>query len=82
MGCSRVVFEGDSLQVVQAVCNDQAWNRYAQLIADVHTMLHEFPFHKVQYVSIDANKVAHRLAKLAVNRSCDYVWIDECLSPV
>jgi len=32
-------------------------------------MLHKFPFHKVQYVSKDANKVAYGLAKLAVNRS-------------
>jgi hypothetical protein len=73
IGCQRVVFEGDSMQVEQAVCDDQAWNRYAQPIADVRTILHEFPFHKVQYVSRDANKVAHGLVKLAVNRVCDYV---------
>jgi len=45
-------------------------------------MLHKFPFHKVQCVSKDANKVAYGLAKLAVNRSCDHVWIDECPSSV
>jgi hypothetical protein len=50
---------------------------YAQLIADVHTMLNEFPFHKVQYLSRDASKVVHGLAKQIVNRSCDFMWIDE-----
>jgi len=82
LGCPRVVFEGDSMQVVQALNNGQAWNRYAQLLVDVRTLSHGFTFHKIQLVSRDANKVAHDLAKLVVTQPCDSMWIGECPSPI
>jgi ribonuclease HI len=82
VGCQRVVFEGDSLQVVQLVNNAQCWNRYGQLLEDVRTFLAEFHFHVVQHVSLEANKVAHELAKLAIYRSFDSMWIGECPSSI
>jgi hypothetical protein len=39
LGCQQVVFEWDSMQVVQTLCNAQGWSRYAQLLEDVRTML-------------------------------------------
>jgi hypothetical protein len=40
LGCQWVVFEGDSMQVVQNLCRAQPWNHYDQLLEDVRTRLH------------------------------------------
>lgn len=82
LGYQRVIFEGDSKQVVQNICRAQPWNLYDQLLEDMRTRLQGLQYHEVVHVSRKANKVAHGLAKLALNRSTDYVWIDECPSSI
>jgi phage tail protein X len=78
-----VEFEGDSLEVVQAVNRESpCWKSYGHLIADIQTKL--LVFHR--YICSPAcghadqiiYKAAHGLAKLAVNLSLDFVWNGIC----
>jgi hypothetical protein len=39
LGYKRVIFEGDSMQVVQSMNQEQPWGRYAQLLDDVRAQL-------------------------------------------
>jgi hypothetical protein len=39
LGYKRVIFEGDALQVVQSMNQEQPWGRYAQLLDDVRAQL-------------------------------------------
>lgn len=83
MGFRRVVFEGDSLNVVSAMCQDNpCWSSYGQLIEDTRIRFHSLQFYAVRNVDRATNKVAHSLAKMALNRSLDYVWVEEYLSSI
>jgi hypothetical protein len=52
LGCARVIFEGDSLTIVNAVCQDvPCWSNYDQLIEDTHTLLQGFDhYHVVRHI--------------------------------
>jgi hypothetical protein len=83
LGLQRVVFEGYTVQVVQAMCTESpAWSCYAQLLENTRACLQSLKFYSVKHVCQEANKVAHCLAKLAVNQSLDHVWIGECPSSI
>lgn len=60
----------------KAVCNQA----YGQIIEDIRTSFHSFPYVDVYHVKRGANMAAHVLAKCAISQSLDKVWIGECPS--
>lgn len=78
MGLSKVVLEGDALEVVGALCNeDGVLGRYGPIIQDIKASLGFFQDVVVQHVKRDANGEAHRLAKLALTFEDNRVWRED-----
>lgn len=71
----RAIFEGDSLEVVQALRREEpSWCHYGQLIADTRAKLHSLQYWSPVHVNREANEVSHCLAKAAFSQSLDCIW--------
>ncbi|XP_059453477.1 uncharacterized protein LOC132184014 [Corylus avellana] len=83
MGYLSIILEGDAKVVIEAVLsNEPDWSRRGHLIDDIRTALTSFTQWKMAYVQRDANKAAHRLARMATAQSMDKVWtfdFPECI---
>lgn len=78
-GFQRVILEGDTLEIIQALRNaESSWRRYGQLLMDMRTKLNSLQFWMAHHVKSTANKVSHRLAKTALSLSLHKVWNWEC----
>jgi hypothetical protein len=74
IGFQRTIFEGDSLNVVNALCMEgSCWNRFGQLIEDTKERLSSLHSAKVRHTLREANQAAHILAKFALSTSIDRV---------
>lgn len=83
LGYTKVVFEGDSLLIVEAVGQGSPCSRnFGQLIEDTRIVLQSFQSFTVQHVKRVANQAAHVLATLALSQLIDFVWRGECPSPI
>ena len=68
------MLEGDALEVVQALNRYEGnWGSYGQLIIDVKEMLSHSPMWCIRHTNCIANGVAHKLAKLALEMSENYM---------
>ena len=68
IGLRRVVFEGDSALVINAITQEGAkFSTYGHIIVDIHCLDAEFQFVNFNYVSRVCNCVADALAKKAKN---------------
>lgn len=75
MRLANIVFEGDSLEVVNALKNeDSCWTRYGMMINDAKKGLLCIPKWEVTHVKRRANAVAHTLAKHALIFGENKVW--------
>jgi ribonuclease HI len=67
MGIQRVQLEGDANNVITAVNSGEPdGSSRGQITEDIREMLKGVPWWEMNYVSRDQNKVAHKLAALAV----------------
>lgn len=64
----RLILEGDSHEIVQALLQGGlCWSRYGYLIEEARHKLNGLQELSVTHTQREANKVAHRLAKAALN---------------
>jgi len=77
MGFQKVVLEGDSQVIVQALNSESVCAvAYASLVADTRTLLQTFPAWCVDFIRREGNVVAHHLARLAVSNRVFQVWVE------
>ncbi|XP_059454956.1 uncharacterized protein LOC132185163 [Corylus avellana] len=77
-GVQQLILEGDAKQIIEAIKDEgQNLSLLGQLIEDVRIGLNAIPMWNVEHVHREANKVAHRLAKLALTQANDIVWLEE-----
>ncbi|XP_058784658.1 uncharacterized protein LOC131659490 [Vicia villosa] len=66
MEMQNVIFECDSLRMVQAIHGKfQGVSEFSCIISSIHRLLFNFPNFKVKFVKRQANMVAHSIAKAA-----------------
>lgn len=69
-GLSKVVLEGDALQVVTALNSSTGnWSSYGHLIEEARSQLNDLHTWRVRHVRRHLNGAAHRLAKEALTLS-------------
>ncbi|XP_059456541.1 uncharacterized protein LOC132186577 [Corylus avellana] len=74
----QLIVEGVAKQITDAIQDEgQNHSLLGRLIDDVRLGLNAIPKLKVEHVNREANKVAHRLAKLALTQANDIVWLEE-----
>jgi ribonuclease HI len=72
MGVFDVILEGDSLEVVNAIKEDQnSRRRYGHILDDIKIVLSSLRSWEVMHVKRDANMAAHRLTKEASKTHLD-----------
>jgi hypothetical protein len=77
LGFNDVLLEGDSLEVVQALCKEECtWGRNGTLIKDSKLLLQQVHVWKACHVKRSANETTHRLAKLAL-RCEERLWRED-----
>jgi hypothetical protein len=78
MDCNSVILEGDSMEVVQALRNDEvSWGRYSAVIHDAKILLCNVSQWRVCHVRRIGNMAAHKLAKLALSLGEERVWKED-----
>lgn len=75
LGLRRVMFEGDSLIVVNALLKDEdCWSLYGQVLNDARAKLNGLGEWEILHVRRVANVAAHNLARLALTMDEDRLW--------
>lgn len=78
MGFQQVIFEGDSLRMVQALKQDSpSLSPFSQLLEDICTRLSSLVVFEVHHIYQEANLVTHHLARLAILSSLDHIWVED-----
>lgn len=78
VGIGRVVVEGDSKMVVQALMSKNSnLASYGLLVQDAYVFARNFSKLSYPHTKRDGNKVAHNLVKLATNFSDCVVWMKD-----
>jgi hypothetical protein len=77
LGFNDELLEGDSLEVVQALCKECTWGRYGNLINDSKLLFQQVHVWKACHVKRSANEAAHWLAKLALTMSEERIWRED-----
>ncbi|XP_042942660.1 uncharacterized protein LOC122276827 [Carya illinoinensis] len=78
LNMTRVIFEGDALNVIRAVNNpDSSWEWHGQLVEDIKEVLKNRNSWKVIHSYRESNCVAHFLAKMSFNVNEERIWIKE-----
>jgi ribonuclease HI len=68
LGYDRVIFEGDSLLVVEAVGHEgPCWRNFGHIIEEIRTLFGGFHSFEVKHVKRVANQAAHGLANLVLS---------------
>ncbi|XP_059436514.1 uncharacterized protein LOC132169501 [Corylus avellana] len=85
-GVQDVILEGDSLIVVKALQAEiEDLSPYGHLIDEARMLLRHFRTAQVRHVKRNSNKAAHGLAKEAVRKCIDNIWMEEmppCISDI
>jgi hypothetical protein len=64
LGFQRVIFEGDALEIVNALRQDSpCWSHYGQMIEDTKVLLYSFPSWSIRHTEREANEAVHCCAK-------------------
>jgi ribonuclease HI len=80
-GVQQLILEGDAKQIIDAIrAKDGNDSMIGHLIDDVRQSLRGISRWQVNHVLREANRVAHELAKLALKKENDNVWVEECPS--
>jgi hypothetical protein len=76
LGLDYIVFEGDSLEVVNVMKNENySWARYGMMLNATKVGLLSFPTWEFKHVRRGANVATHRLAKQAIVIGETRVWL-------
>ncbi|XP_059462829.1 uncharacterized protein LOC132191757 [Corylus avellana] len=80
-GVQHIVIKGDAKQITYAI-HEKGLNTsmVGHLIGDVKLNLNIFPRWQVNHVHREGNRVAHGLARMALQQVNDTVWSKECPS--
>jgi hypothetical protein len=81
LGYHSVLFEGDSLEIVQALKMEGVclcW--FGQVVNEAKLCLSLFHSWNIVHVRRSANNATHCLAEYALSLSMDWLWILECPS--
>jgi glutamate 5-kinase len=74
----NVILEGDSLEVIQALCKEEClWGHYGTLINEAKLLLQNVHQWSAYYVKRTGNVAVHRLAKLALSLNEESLWRED-----
>ncbi|XP_059436338.1 uncharacterized protein LOC132169298 [Corylus avellana] len=80
-GVQHIIIEGDANQITDAIHEKGLNNsKVGHLIDDVKLNLNKFSRWQVKNVHREGNRVAHGLARLALQQVNDTEWSEECPS--
>jgi ribonuclease HI len=86
LGFSKVILEGDALQVVNALkASTRNWSPYGHLIEEAHSQLSGMHTWRVNHVRRHLNGAAHQLAKAALTLNEELIYGEEvplCISDI
>jgi hypothetical protein len=75
LGLSKIVLEGDSLEVVKALqMEGPCWSRFRLMINDAKLLLNSLQEWRVCHVKRMGNMAAHKLAKHGLTVDEDHFW--------
>jgi hypothetical protein len=77
LGIQRLILEGDSLSIVQAIQEARSGHMYELIIKDINFMLRGIRDYKVAFVPREANGEAHKLSKLAFSIGENRIWRED-----
>jgi ribonuclease HI len=78
LGIRRLILEGDSLPIVQAIQEASGGQHmYELIIEDIKSLLRGITDCKVEFVPREDNGEAHKLAKLAFSMGENRVWRED-----
>ncbi|XP_062154522.1 uncharacterized protein LOC133862691 [Alnus glutinosa] len=81
MGFQSVDLEGDAREIILTLSNlEEVDSVHGHFLAETRQMLGSLVSWKVSHVRREGNKAAHSLAKLALSKQCNQVWINSCPS--
>lgn len=77
-GFVKVIFEGDSTMVLAAM-KDQGedCSSFGPVINDVRFFLRGLAHSRVTHIKREGNLAAHRLARMGIGSSQEFVWFEE-----
>jgi ribonuclease HI len=82
LGATMIHIEGDAKVVIDALLSDdEVRSHMGNVIEDIKEELRTVPHWKVSFVRREGNKIAHVLAKTALNCNLDQEWVEppECI---
>ncbi|XP_023897858.1 uncharacterized protein LOC112009757 [Quercus suber] len=74
LGLERTIFEGDSLQTIQAIEAKEVRSVIGHIVGCCLQIIPSFQEAKVRHISREGNKIAHELAQLAKQTDEEQVW--------
>jgi hypothetical protein len=78
MGFSKIICEGDSLQVVKAICDPGSYYvRIGHFVDVIRKDASKFIFCSWFHCCREANTVAHQLVREVSSKCLSYSWIEE-----
>jgi ribonuclease HI len=75
IGCSPIILESDSLELVQAFNGDaEIWSLYTAILADCFQLANRLGHITVQHCFREGNKVAHNFARYCFDSNISVFW--------
>jgi len=79
MGYHSVELEGDAREIILALNKaEEDDSTHGHFLTETRQMLGSMVTWKVSHVRREGNRAAHNLAKLALSKQCNRVWINSC----
>ena len=75
MGLERTIFEGDSLQTIQAIEAKEVRSVIGHIVKSCLQNIPSFQEARIRHISREGNKIAHKLAQLAKQSAEEHIWI-------
>jgi ribonuclease HI len=76
LGLSAAIFEGDSIEVVQAVRKEEtSWTIFGPVVEEIKEMLKGGHAWDICHVRRAANEAAHLVAKMAIDHNVNQLWL-------
>ena len=75
LGCTPVIMESDSLELVEAFNGvTEIWSPYTSILMDCFLIARRIGQVKIQHCPREANVVAHKIARFAFNSDSSIFW--------
>ena len=86
IGVQDIFLEGDALTIVKAIASrTPTWYSFGQIVDDIRVVLGSRISWQVGHIKRGANGAVHELAKEAIRRDNDNIWMEEyphCISQI